>query len=77
MWSEPATRAPFRGCDGPYSARTAMRPGISVSAIAISLRPQPARAMSAMAESARWASWVMGRGLSVAVDRLSLAPERP
>ena len=62
MCSEPAMRAPFSGCEGPYSARTAIRPGISVSAMAISLRPQPARAMSAMAESAAMESWVMGRG---------------
>ena len=33
MWSEPAMRAPFRGCFGPYSSRTAIRPGISVSAM--------------------------------------------
>jgi hypothetical protein len=46
MWSEPAMRAPFRGCLGPYSSRTAIRPGISVSAIEISLRPKSARPMS-------------------------------
>jgi hypothetical protein len=46
MWSEPAMRAPLRGCFGPYSSRVAMRPGISVSAIEISLRPQSARPMS-------------------------------
>ena len=46
MCSEPAMRAPFSGCRGPYSSRIAMRPGISVSAIAISLRPQSASAMS-------------------------------
>src|SRR5262249_55191707 len=42
MWSEPAMRAPRRGCNGPNSSRVAIRPGISVSAMAISLRPQEA-----------------------------------
>ncbi len=42
MCRQPATRAPFSGCDGPYSFRTAIRPGISSSAMAISLRPQSA-----------------------------------
>ena len=39
MCSEPAMRAPFSGWSLPNSARTAIRPGISVSAMAISLRP--------------------------------------
>src|SRR6266581_1630030 len=43
---EPAMRAPFRGCLGPYSSRVAIRPGISVSASEISLRPNSARPMS-------------------------------
>jgi hypothetical protein len=46
MWSEPAMRAPRSGCAFPYSSRTAIRPGISVSAIEISLRPHSARPMS-------------------------------
>jgi hypothetical protein len=46
MWSEPAMRAPFKGFEVPNSSRSAMRPGISVSAISISLRPKPAREMS-------------------------------
>src|SRR5579863_4954944 len=46
MCSEPAIRAPLRGWLGPYSARVAIRPGISISAMASSLRPQPARLMS-------------------------------
>ena len=46
MWSEPAMRAPRSGCSGPYSSRVAIRPGISVSAMAISFRPQSARPMS-------------------------------
>ena len=33
MCSEPAMRAPLSGCDAAYSARVAIRPGISVSAI--------------------------------------------
>jgi hypothetical protein len=36
MWSEPVMRAPFRGWREAYSSRMAIRPGISVSAIAIS-----------------------------------------
>ena len=32
MWSEPVTRAPARGLLSPYSARSAMSPGISCSA---------------------------------------------
>src|SRR5205823_14747164 len=43
---EPAMRAPFNGCFGPYSSRVAIRPGISVSASEISLRPKSARLMS-------------------------------
>ncbi len=39
-------RAPFKGCFAPYSSRSAIRPGISVSAMAISLRPQSASPMS-------------------------------
>src|SRR3569832_544725 len=43
MCREPATRAPFSGCLAAYSSRIAIRPGISVSAMRISLRPQSAR----------------------------------
>ena len=39
MCSEPAMRAPLSGCAAANSARVAIRPGISVSAMAISLRP--------------------------------------
>ena len=46
MCSEPAMRAPRSGCWAPYSSRVTIRPGISVSAIAISLRPQAASEMS-------------------------------
>src|ERR1700691_5443459 len=46
MCKEPAMRAPRSGCTAAYSRRIAMRPGISVSAILISLRPQSANAKS-------------------------------
>ena len=46
MCKEPQTRAPRSGCSGPYSSRVAIRPGISVSAMAISLRPQSAKPIS-------------------------------
>ena len=46
MCREPAMRAPFRGCFGPYSSRVAIKPGISVSASEISLRPNSASEMS-------------------------------
>jgi peptide chain release factor 3 len=42
-------RAPLSGWLGANSSRMAIRPGISVSAMRISLRPQAARPMSAMA----------------------------
>src|SRR5260370_41476356 len=44
--SEPQMRAPRSGWRGPNSSRVAIRPGISVSAMAISLRPHSARLMS-------------------------------
>ena len=52
MCSEPAMRAPASGWASPYSARRAMRPGISCSASWISLRPKPARERSATLKSA-------------------------
>ena len=42
MWRLPAILAPASGLDVPYSSRRAMRPGISFSAIRISLRPNSA-----------------------------------
>src|SRR5579875_3138180 len=51
MWRQPTIRAPFSGFCLPYSARSAMRPGISVSAILISLRPQSASLISATLKS--------------------------
>ena len=47
MCSEPMMRAPFSGWLAPYSARMAIRPGISCSARVISLRPKSASEMSA------------------------------
>ena len=47
MCSEPVTRTPASGFDGAYLARMDIRPGISCSAMVISLRPQSASEMSA------------------------------
>ena len=52
MCSEPVMRAPFSGWLLANSSRIAIRPGISVSAMRISLRPQSASDRSAMAQSA-------------------------
>ena len=46
MCSDPVIRAPFSGLDAPNSSRSAIRPGISVSAMVISLRPKSACEMS-------------------------------
>src|SRR5450432_3225971 len=43
MCRHPAMRAPLSGCAFPNSSRSDMSPGISCSAIPISLRPQLAR----------------------------------
>ena len=51
MCSEPATRAPRRGCAAAYSRRIAIRPGISCSARRIWCRPKAARDRSATANS--------------------------
>ena len=48
MCRDPAMRAPFSGLSFANSARTAIRPGISVSAISISLRPHGASEASLM-----------------------------
>jgi hypothetical protein len=47
MCRQPTIRAPVSGRVAPNSSRKAISPGISVSAIAISRRPQSASAMSA------------------------------
>jgi hypothetical protein len=51
MCSEPVMRAPRSGCVGANSSRIDIRPGISVSAIRISFRPQSASLMSATRQS--------------------------
>merc|ERR1719460_3377987 len=51
MCSEPMTRTPASGCDGPNSLREAIRPGISNSARSYSLRPKSASDMSATLKS--------------------------
>src|SRR5437588_4996075 len=68
MCSEPAMRVPLSGCFGPYSSRVAIRPGISVSAMEISLAPNSARLMSLTMYS------VAGEALALAVMTV---PELP
>src|SRR5512139_2518831 len=51
MCSEPVMRAPRSGCPAANSSRIAIRPGISVSAMRISLRPQSASDRSATTKS--------------------------
>src|SRR5262245_3740861 len=46
MCRQPATRAPLSGAFALYSARSAIRPGISFSAMRIFLRPSSASVMS-------------------------------
>jgi len=50
MCKHPAIRAPLRGCEAECFCLMYMRPGISCSAISISLRPKAAREMSADVE---------------------------
>src|SRR5450759_5379400 len=54
MCSDPVIRAPLSGCFAAYSSRIAIRPGISVSAIRISLRPQSASDRSATLQSVKF-----------------------
>ena len=54
MCSEPVIRAPRSGCVAANSSRIAINPGISVSAIAISLRPHDANEISAIAQSVKF-----------------------
>ncbi len=75
MWREPAMRAPLRGLAAAYSSRMAMRPGISVSAMAISRRPQGARVRSATWKSV--AVVVMVAPLASAGVRLRALPTNP
>ncbi len=51
MCSDPVTRTPFSGFSAAYFLRIDIRPGISCSAISISLRPQSASDMSATLKS--------------------------
>src|SRR5690348_1299170 len=46
MWRQPAMRAPLSGALPLYSSRSAIRPGISFSAMRIFLRPSSARVRS-------------------------------
>src|SRR5437588_876595 len=64
MCSDPVMRAPVSGWDGPYSARIAIRPGISCSASVISLRPKPASARSATLKSVAAGVVVVVGGIS-------------
>ena len=47
MCSDPMMRAPARGFFPAYFSRNAINPGISFSAMSISLRPKSANVMSA------------------------------
>jgi hypothetical protein len=67
MCNEPAMRAPRSGWVGANSSRIAISPGISVSAIAISLRPQSASVRSATRKSCFEASGVIERAVAVMV----------
>jgi hypothetical protein len=51
MWSEPVTRTPASGFSCAYFRRMAIRPGISCSAMEISLRPHSASERSATLKS--------------------------
>merc|ERR1719235_174885 len=52
MWREPQMLRPANGCEGPNSARQAIKPGISCSASVSSLRPNSVNPMSFTFESA-------------------------
>merc|ERR1719189_1832308 len=52
MCREPLMLRPLKGCEGPYSFRAAIKPGISCSARVSSLRPNSAKPMSFTRESA-------------------------
>ena len=67
MCSEPAMRAPRSGCSGPNSSRVAIKPGISVSAMAISLRPQSAKPMSLTTWSAAGAVFFLVAVMAILV----------
>jgi len=63
----PITRRPLSGCWLAYSARTAIRPGISCSASMISLRPHSAKERSRTLNSSSCAAEGRVGAVSVAV----------
>src|SRR5450631_2201955 len=75
MCREPVMRAPLSGCCFAYSCRMAMRPGISVSAILISLRPQSAR-LKSLTRKSDWALIAAFIRLLHSSIRWKLAPLR-
>src|ERR1017187_5135185 len=76
MCSEPVTRTPERGFSTAYLRRMAIRPGISNSAMEISLRPQSASERSATLKSVTvWFSVavpILNFLVSINLDRLIL-----
>src|SRR5271154_5308806 len=78
MCNQPARRAPLSTRRGPHSSRVAIRPGISVSASEISLRPNSARPMSlTMYSLAVVLITVLFRGWSGLVDVSAVAIAGP
>src|SRR5580700_2641236 len=69
MCRDPLILAPRNGCCAANSWRIAMRPGISVSAILISLRPQSANERSLTTKSE-------GYGIAALIDQFSLSGSR-
>src|ERR1700733_10630456 len=69
MCREPVMRAPRSGFCAANSCRMAIRPGISVSAILISLRPQAARPKSLTTKS-------LGYFIAAFIDRVSVNDAR-
>ena len=67
MCSEPVMRAPLSGWASAYSARMAIRPGISCSASWISLRPKSASERSATLKSGVGGRGGRGHAVSVGV----------
>src|SRR4051812_6024588 len=70
MCRQPATRAPASGFFAPYSSRSAMRPGISFSAIRIFLRPSSARVLSLILNAGNSVRVSMVSSLSLVTGRL-------
>src|SRR6516164_2099549 len=76
MWSDPEMRAPRSGCVGANSSRIAMSPGISVSAIAISLRPKSASERSATLKSPPGVAASAGFSVAFMLDAPDLSERR-